>query len=268
MRFTDPMPPVTQRAHFTPQAGDSVSALVKVGRMRPGPDGVRAVDVNFQLVDGTPVAIHWSTPGRNGYDRFINDAGVEQDMTPEQRRRPAEKWGLRGVLSWRRPNGDRPLTYAEAVELAVNLDVVICAELKSPGFADVNVMRGMVDAARAAGHPPWFMALLKMKNAKGKAISTARAGGSFALIFGKFRSTTKRPPADWDEWRHAVARVWGPPNTRKWVDGIPVTEDTDQTPHLRRRKRRRLRKRDRRKRRRHPKARRRRLRRRRRRNRR
>lgn len=204
LHWDTPMPN-TQRAHADPKAGDGKAFIRKVARSRAGADGIKAADCNFQLVrdkQGRDMAVmmHWTTPAANGYTR-VKTARGWRGMTTAERRRPASSWGFEGVRTWRRPNGERPMTYGEAVRYAASKGVVIVAELKSTRFASEAKMREMVAAAKRAGHPAWFMALYgSMRDCRGKCAATIDAGGQFQVIFGKHQKFARTTPPDWSDW--------------------------------------------------------------------
>ncbi len=210
------MPPSTQRHHESPRRGGAQSAIRRTSALALGRDGIRAIDMDFSLVDGVALSLHSNTPRRSGYSRYVDPSGHLRKMTRAQARMRASAWGVAGIQSWRRPNGDRPLTYAAAVRYAVARGVVICAELKSRTFASVQVMSSLVADSQRADHPAWFMALLNMKNAKGKSHTVRAAGGQFALIFGRFRSLTRHPPRNWSTWTKP-AQIWGPARAKRWL---------------------------------------------------
>ena len=229
LQWNSPMPLQTQRAHFDPKVGDSWHAIQRTAHLSIGQDAIRALDMNFQLVprripDGhggyaivwVAMSMHWAKPGKNGYDRFVGADGQIHMMTRRQRRMTAQEWGYDGVMTWRRATGERPLTYEEAIAYAAEHGVVITAELKSPRFARAQAtLEAMVTACKAVGHPAWFMALITMKDARGKCAAVIAAGGQFALIFGRFRWTRK--PKDWAAWKPKPTRMWGPRRTRRWL---------------------------------------------------
>lgn len=217
--FSSPMPARTNRAHFEPPwRGDRPLAIIAVGRKRPGPGGVRAIDVNLQVSrDGTAWAAHWGIPKKDNW-KFILDARSHRvrKMTKDELRRPMSQWSDEDIAHWRRGatrTSPRPRTYREMARLAVHHGVVICGELKSRRFAETNVAERLVADAHAAGHPPWFMALINMKDCRGKCEAIRNAGGQFAVIFGRFRILARREPADWSSWHPKPNHLWGP---AKW----------------------------------------------------
>lgn len=216
--FSSPMPPRTNRAHYTPSwRGDRPAALQQVGRKRLGPGRVRAIDVNLQVSkDGTAWAMHWGIPKKDNFKYILATNGRVRKMTAAELRRNVSAWTDAQIFRWRRGRvkpSARPHTYREMARIAVLHHVVICGELKSRRFAEKAVAERLVHDAKLANHPAWFMALINMKNCRGKCEAIRDAGGHFALIFGRFRGLARRAPADWDRWRHKPTRIWGP---AKW----------------------------------------------------
>lgn len=214
LNWNTPMFPHS-RAHFDPKVGDARNAILRTAKQPLGADGIRAMDANVQVVTAWvkhPVTgkrylrkvaylMHWTKPVPNGFTRVVDKkTGRIRAMTRLERTKPLSWWGPEGVDRWRRPNGERPLRYSEAVALAAKHGVVIVAELKSRLFVNADFMRSMVDAARRANHPAWFMALNQMWNVRGKALATAHAGGQFLVIFGKWRRTQARRTPSGVRW--------------------------------------------------------------------
>lgn len=201
MNFRSAMPAATQRAHFKPSwRGDRLAAIAAVARRPLGRDHIRAIDMNFQWAwnalgqpgkGGEGFNIHWGKPIQNNY-RFIlptSTAKRARRMTRAELRRPITKWTAGQVARWRRgphPASARPCTYYECAAYAQRRGVVVCAEVKTPAFAREVPMKHMVDAARRANHPPFFMALREMGGVA-KAEQAARQGGWGAVIHGKFK---------------------------------------------------------------------------------
>lgn len=216
--FSSPMPAATHRAHFEPPwRGDRLAAIYAVGRKRPGPGGVRAIDVNLQVSkEGTAWAAHWGIPKKDNWKYILGTNGHVRKMTRAELRKPMGTWTDAQIHRWRRgrtAGSARPHTYREMARAAVHHRVVICGELKSRRFAEKAVAEKLVADAKAVGHPPWFMALINMKNCRGKCEAVRNAGGHFAIIFGRFRSLARRAPADWHAWSPKPSRIWGP---AKW----------------------------------------------------
>ncbi len=209
--------PTPHRAHFKPSwRGDRLLAINRVAEAALGPDMVRAIDMNFQWAAGHAWNLHWRTPAMNNY-RYVIDAktGKIRHMTARELVRPVHKWHD-GAARWRRSkdvSSARPHTYLEIALYAKHRGVLVCAEIKSQAFAHPAAAEYLVESARRADHPPWFMALLRMRKARGKAKAIHDAGGQFALIFGTYRVTK---PRDWSEWSHYVSAIWGP---RDWPHG-------------------------------------------------
>jgi hypothetical protein len=220
------MPARLPRKHFKPSwRGDRPAAIRALGRKAKRQHRDLAIDINFQWVwidpfdrakGGRARAMHWTTPKRNNYRWILERNGKCRRMTRTELNQPVSRWKDAEVARWRRtrnPHSERPNGYGGLVRLAVQNRVIIAAELKSPDFARDVAARYLVNAARAAGHPAWFMALINMKNCRGKCEAIERNGGQFAVIFGRFRRLARKPPADWSDWNPKPTRLWGP---AKW----------------------------------------------------
>lgn len=209
--------PTPKRAHFKPSwRGDRLAAINIVAKRPLGVDAVRAIDMNFQWGGGRAWNVHWKSPAMNNY-RYVIDlhTGKVRRMTLAELGRPIHKWHD-GAMRWRRgphKGSARPHTYAEVAAYAKLKGVLVCAEIKSRAFGRQAAAEYLVKAARDAGHPPWFMALLHMRGARAKAMAIHNAGGQFALIFGRYRIVK---PLDWPEWKKYVSAIWGP---REWPHG-------------------------------------------------
>ncbi len=215
------MPASTQRAHFEPAwTGDSFVGLRQVSRHDLGPDGIRATDTNLQWFwrkrrrgqprTGEAFALHWRDPARNNFRYIVTKRGRVRPMTRAELRRT--HWTPAQVHRWRRgpsKHSAKPRTYKAMARRAVALDVVIIGELKTPAFRRPVPAQYVVDAAVAVGHPPWFMALYgSMPRCRGKCRAVIKAGGQFAVIFGRFqrlRPTFRRAVRS---WRVKPTRVW------------------------------------------------------------
>lgn len=203
-----PVNPVRQ-LHDTPARGDNKSAILRAAQ----PGGPFAIDGNLTILCGEIWLLHWTTAARNGYTRVVDKrTGHVRPMTKFERHAPGSWWGKSGIKRWRRPNGEHPLTYDEAVAFAVKHHVVIIGELKSRLFAQQKWANKVVAIAKKHDHPAWFKGLFNMKFPGGKAKAIRAAGGQFALIFGKFvkgrkarlaagRRTTKK-------WVKQPTRIW------------------------------------------------------------
>ena len=122
-------------------------------------------------------------------------------------------WTWEQVRRWRRPNGERPRTYAEMITMGVLLGVIVIGELKDHHYALVGLARELVDEARAHDHPAWYMVLDNMEP-RGKVAAVRQAGGRIALIFGR-DGVTK--PDDWARWPFYPDQIWGPDFARRWL---------------------------------------------------
>lgn len=225
MTTTLPMPATTQRAHAEPAwKGDRLAALADVAALPAGKDGIRAADRNFQWAwedptnpvtdqpgHGRAYCLHYATPAKNNYT-FILDGRKVRPMTADEHARPILKWSADDVRKWRRDNdpaSERPATYFEMVTEAVRLGVVICAELKSSAFTNPGPALQLVQAAKNAGHPPWYMALYKsMPYAREKCAAIVNSGGQFAVIFGKFQQYRPDYHLKVTSWPVKPTRVW------------------------------------------------------------
>lgn len=217
------MPAHTQRAHSDPSwKGDSLAALDLDKHRTKGPDGIIALDKNFQWVWNDPkdhskggfaVCMHWGNAGQNNYHHILTDGGKRtRPMTPAERSRSINDWRATDVRRWRRTasvHSERPPSYAAMVRKAVQVGVIIIGELKSSAFATKMAAQQVVNAAVRAGHPPYFMALYgSMPKCRQKCQAIVKAGGQFAVIFGTY------------QWRrkqfHLAVKLWNPKPTREW----------------------------------------------------
>lgn len=179
--WDSPMPatPIGQR-HESPSTGDNVGAI----RRAAG----HALDLNISHVAGHNWALHWVTPGPNGYTRVV-DARTRKvrKMTLKERRTHGNVWGVEGIRRWRRPNGEAPLTEREAIRLCVKFGTLAIRELKSPSMAtnETPAIQSM-NTSKLLDHPAWFKTLFNMKGPRGKVAIYQARGGQVALIFGKF----------------------------------------------------------------------------------
>ncbi|MCW2758046.1 MAG: hypothetical protein JWO46_1792 [Nocardioidaceae bacterium] len=188
------MPAHTQRHHFEPPwRGDGPHGIDVTSHDKPGPDGLRCIDQNYQVTrDLEPVCMHWARPRQNNY-RYILNPGAKRarKMTVREANRPVSRWTLSDVRRWRRTaaaDSARPHTYAELAAYAVKHGVTICAEMKSGKFARDDVAARFVASAKAVGHAPWGMALYgSMARCAGKCRAVIDAGGEFAVIYGRYR---------------------------------------------------------------------------------
>lgn len=219
-------PKHTHRAHAPggrEWEGDTLAAL-----NRWADEGESFADQNFQGVAEDPVdaetnldadfvvfGMHSRTPEENNYHYYLEDGAVTaRYMTKAELHRQVgigkDRWSAAEVHRWRRthhPKSPRPRTYFEHVTRAVEVGIVITAELKSPWFGRQHIAEHLVAVARDAHHPPLFMALWNMRNVRGKAIAIIRAGGGFGVIFGKWkyrRVVARRAIKSWP----VQPRIW------------------------------------------------------------
>lgn len=229
LHFATPMPGGTQRRHETPKAGDSKAAIRRTQHMAAGPDHVKCLDFNMQVIllvvagikRWVAIGAHWPTIGQNGYDRCVINGHVRK-LTRAEKRMTIQAWvtrhggGIEALHMLRRPNGDHILTWDEAVPYAKAHGVVLTPELKSRKFATPAVAKAFVDVCRKHDYPCWTMALLKMKEARGKCSAIVTAGGQFAIIFGNFRSMA-RGKSKIANWTVAPTQIWGPGSAKRWL---------------------------------------------------
>ena len=221
--MTVSMPAHTQRAHFEPSwKGDRLEALAEVARHPLGRDGIRAIDCNFQWAwrdpadhtkGGGAFALHWGNPAQDNYHFIVLEGGRHtRPMTRAELSLNVAHWPLEAVHRWRRDashTSARPPTYAAMVREAVRLDVVICAELKSKAFRLLGPAAHLVHTARHYGHPPYFMALYRsMPYCREKCAHVVRAGGAFAVIFGRFPEHRAAFAQAVPSWPVQPTRVW------------------------------------------------------------
>lgn len=164
---------------------------------------------------GAAMALHYPDPARNGY-RYIQDArtGRTRPMTNKELHRT--EWTVAGTLRWRKSRNRgaaRPHTYAEMLAYVKRHGGTVVGELKSQAFAVYGwIMDQLVATARVHNHAPWFKALFNMRRVAGKCAATVRAGGQFALIFGKFvRGRAARVARG-----QRITAQWTIPPTRIW----------------------------------------------------
>lgn len=181
LHWDSPMPttPMGQR-HETPRAGDNIAAI----RRASG----HALDLNITRLAGRNWALHYVTPGLNGYTRVV-DARTHRTrrMTPAELVRHGDRWGVDGILRWRRPNGEHPLTEALAIQACVAHHTLAIRELKSPALGtDPAGAKESLRASQLHDHPAWFKTLFNMKHSRGKVDLYGRLGMPVVLIFGRF----------------------------------------------------------------------------------
>lgn len=180
LHWNSPMPQAAVRQHHeSPSRGDNYGAI------RRAQHGF--YDGNMQYFLGIIWMMHWPTPARNGYTRVVDThTGKTRRMTLRERRRPAGKWGVDGIRRWRRPNGEYPITYEEAITYGSKIGACCIGEMKSRAFAEPKVAAMAVAAAKKHDHPAWFKTLYNMKYPQAKTAAVRLAGGQMALIFGRF----------------------------------------------------------------------------------
>lgn len=93
---------------------------------------------------------------------------------------------------------------------AVKLGVTITAELKSKAFGlELGPAAHLVATARHYGHPPYFMALYRsMPYCREKCAHVVRAGGAFAVIFGRYPEHRTAFAQAVKSWPVKPTRVW------------------------------------------------------------
>lgn len=198
-----PMPasPLVQR-HESPSQGDNVGAIERARG--------KVLDLNLTRAAGRNWAMHYPTPGPNGYTQVVDEAtGEIRAMTILERRRPADKWGDAGIRRWRRPNGERPLTENAAVKHCAELGTLAIRELKSSAFAtDPAAAAESLRVSKRYDHPAWFKTLFNLDNPRGKVVQYQAHGMHVALIFGRFVSgrlarlaASRRIVAKWGKTR-------------------------------------------------------------------
>lgn len=227
--FASKMPKATQRRHFDSDKSDCESSIRRTAQGPVGPDGVRAVDFNVQVVvvkiAGRSVRVvvsgHWQKIGWNGMTHVRTSKGLRR-LTRREKRMTYQQWvnlhdgDLEALLSLRRPNGDRPLTWEQAVRLAKDLKVVLTPELKSRAFVRADVAEHLVQVCGEHDYPLWSMALLSMRYCKGKCYAIVDAGGQFAIIFGRQRYLAYGPNLI-KNWTLSPSRIWGPKRAVRWL---------------------------------------------------
>lgn len=214
--FSTPMPSSTQRAHArgAEWRGDRSLFIRQVGRHALGRDHIRAADLNF-IHNWN---LHWGVPKKDNY-KYVVDATTRRvrRMTRAELRTFVSGWPD-GATRWRRRRSvvsERPHTYAEVVKYAMEHGVVVCAELKwipSPAEA-----AELVAAAKAANHPPYFMAMLRQSRrastdiCQTKCEHVVEAGGQFAVIHGRGllgRANRRLSGRVTPGWSPGPTRIW------------------------------------------------------------
>jgi hypothetical protein len=206
------MPAVFPRDHYEPPwKGDSLVGILLTARRPGGHDHYKVIDQNYQWGQKCAWCLHWGIPEKDNYHFYLEPGAKHaRRMSFRERHRHISGWSDAQVSRWRRsesPKSARPQTYATMVKYAVSHHVIIVAELKSPAFNTAQAAHYMVNTAKAHNHPPFFMALINMRNVRSKAKAIHLQGGQFAVIFGNHGS--KKQPKDWHEWSKYVTQVWG-----------------------------------------------------------
>lgn len=165
--------------HESPSAGDNKAAI-----WRARGD---ALDLNITRLAGRNWAVHYTTPGKNGYTRVVDHRTKKvRRMTRAERRRHGDKWGDEGIRRWRRPNGEAPLTERRAIAYCVKVGALAIRELKSPVMGThPSAADESLRISKRYGHPGWFKTLYNMSNPRGKCVWYQSRGLQVALIFGK-----------------------------------------------------------------------------------
>lgn len=233
--FDATMPTSTSRRHESPAKGDTQSAIeAAMGG---------CLDINEQVIWlrfkvgghwvrlAIPVSGHWGTLGRDGYTHtFKGRQRGARKLTRAEKRLSYQQWvdrydgttaDLNAVCKrgWGRRRGhwDHPMTWWQQVTHANRVGTILTPELKSQAFAtNPAVAAHMVEVCRRFDYPLWTMALLNMKRAAGKCAQIRRAGGQFALIFGRFRHLA-RGSSKVAGWPVKPTRIWGPKSARQWL---------------------------------------------------
>lgn len=228
--FTTPPFANTQRRHLKTTIGDAEAAIRSTARVPAGPDHVKCLDFNVQVItiweDGKKryivVGGHWARFWLNGFRIYKGKDGHFHPIPAKQRHWTMQQWvnhyggNMAALKMLHRKNGDQVLTWGEAVWIADSVDVVLCPELKTPAFRYRDVCEQMVWACEKFNYPLWSMALLKMRFAREKCAAMISAGGHFSLIFGKFRSQA-RGTNKVAGWKVKPNEIWGPKSARQWL---------------------------------------------------
>jgi hypothetical protein len=231
LTFATPPPEYTNRAHFLPSVGDGKSSIRRTAAKKAGADKVKCEDANVMGVRvrnrktgkwyWIVILGHWSRPWLNGYRRVRMGNGEVRGFS---RTMTYQQWinkndgDVRCLKRLMRRNGDRVLTWDQAVAYASKMGVVLTPELKSRAFATIkDLAEHMVFVCKRHNYPLWSMALLKMRDAAGKCELMINAGGHFALIFGKFRSQA-RGTNKIAGWPVPPTVVWGPVSAKRWLN--------------------------------------------------
>ena len=196
-----------------------------------GADKLKALDFDVQavqVVEGGKhvwrvIGSHWGKLGKDGYVRWVDANGKTHALTRAQKRMTFQRWiNMHGgrasaVKMLRKRNGDTVLYWEEAVSYARAKGVVLCPELKSRAFALYDgPAQYMAWVCKRYDYPLWSMALLSMWGPNLKCARMRKAGGQFALIFGRFRLSA-RGKNKIAGWSVKPNQIWGPASAKAWL---------------------------------------------------
>lgn len=186
LHWDSPMPPNPLRQHHeSPRRGDNVGAI---HRARGG-----ALDLNITTFLFGRYAMHWPYPGPNGYMFVADPHGKIRLHTGERARRMrlnehrkhGEHWGAAGLHSWRRRNGERPITEDEAIHECTKVGTLAIREEKTPIVGQDPKFAAQAHAVSVKyNHPGWHKTLPNMAGAQGKVALLRHAGEQCVLIYG------------------------------------------------------------------------------------
>lgn len=228
--FSTPMPAKTGRYHPKSYKVSNAKAAIDACARQPiGSDKIRCMDTDVQVVWMTvsgerirvAICAHWDILGKEGWIYAVVN-GRRRALTKTELKYTHQQWidrngGNKAALQMlRRPNGDKPLTWWDAVAYAKTKGVVLTPELKDVRFAIPEVAERLVDTCRKMNYPCWAMALLAMSNPAGKCKAIIEAGGQFAMIFGNWAywSLGKSRIKDWPV---RPTQNWGPVRADRWI---------------------------------------------------
>src|SRR5213596_1843392 len=208
------MPIRTDREHLDPYwKGNSVLAIYAQANKPVGHDGGRFTDTNLQACEDDDLCVHWADPAQNGYLYIVRRGGIgRRRLSPEEAHRAWMEWKEKDAKRLRRTKRAgisfesrvRILTMSEFDRKAKRNGVIPIFELKSRAYRDPRRALRLVMQRRAIGQPPFFMALITMRDWGLKAAAITGAGGQFGLLV---HGAAK--PEEYAAWTQHITRRWG-----------------------------------------------------------
>jgi len=179
LHWDSPMPTAPLRQHHeSPRTGDNRGAI----RRARGSN----LDLNVVYALETLWAMHYTRPWLCGYLYVDKPDGGRRKMTARERLRTINRWGVEGMATLSRRNGERPLTLNQALAACVRNGAVPIKETKSRTFGTSDrPWRLLRDLCKKHDVPMWSKALTNMWGFKAKVIRAERVGVPLAAIYGK-----------------------------------------------------------------------------------